>query len=286
MTAQARPRRLGARTALTTVAFYAMLTALALSFLLPLVWMVLTSFKTPYDASRPHSVLPKPFTTGAYHPLLHWDGQAPVLRWFVNSAIVSTITTALVVCTATAAAYALARFRFPGRRIVYGMVIGTLFVPSFMFLIPNYLIIDNMGLLDTKAALILPAVGSAFGVFFLTQFFTTLPAEYEEAALIDGANQWQIFRRVMLPLAQPALSTLAVLTFLASWNDFLWPVYVLFHTQNLTLPAGLPLLQDANIADVPLIMAGAALASVPAIIVFVVAQRKIIASVASTGLKG
>jgi multiple sugar transport system permease protein len=136
------------------------------------------------------------------------------------------------------------------------------------------------------AALILPAIGGAFGVFFLTQFFSTLPAEYEEAALIDGANQWHIFRRVMLPLAQPALSTLAVLTFLASWNDFLWPVYVLFRTENLTLPAGLPLLQDANIANLPLIMAGAVLASVPALIVFVVAQRKIIESVASAGLKG
>jgi multiple sugar transport system permease protein len=119
------------------VAFYAMLTALALSFVLPLVWMALTSFKTQYDAGRPRSVLPNPFTVQAYLPLLQWNGHAPVLRWFVNSVVVSTITTALVVCTAAAAAYALARFRFPGRRIVYGLVIGTLFVPSFMFLIPN-----------------------------------------------------------------------------------------------------------------------------------------------------
>lgn len=285
VTIRQRLPRLSGRRSLVTILFYAMLIALALGFVLPLVWMVLTSFKTPLDASRPGSALPNPFTVQAYIPLLQWDGRAPVLRWFVNSVVVSTITTVLVVCTATAASYALARFRFRGRRFVYDLVVGTLFVPSFVFLIPNYLIIDGLGLLDTMAALVLPAIGAAFGVFFMTQFFSTLPAEYEEAALIDGANQWQIFRRVMLPLAQPALSTLSVLTFLGSWNDFLWPVYVLFRTENLTLPAGLPLLQDANIANLPLIMAGAVLASVPALIVFVIAQRKIIESVASSGLK-
>lgn len=279
-------RRRPPQAMLSWAAFYAVLIALALVFIAPLVWMVLTSVKTSYDAGRAQSGWPDPFTLDAYRPLLTWEGQAPVLRWLVNSLLVSTATTVLVVLTATAAAYALARFRFPGRRVVYGAVIGTLFVPGFIFLIPNYLIVDNLGLLDNLTALILPPIGGAFGVFFLTQFFSTLPSELEEAAFVDGANQWQIFRSVMLPLAQPAISTLSVLTFLGSWSDFLWPVYVLFTAENLTLPAGLPLLQNANIANYPLIMAGAVLASVPALVVFVLAQRKIIESVATAGLKG
>jgi multiple sugar transport system permease protein len=282
----ARKRRPSVHGVFRRTGFYLVLSMLALTFVLPLVWMLVTSLKTSYDAGKSASLFPEHLTLGAYAPLLEWDGPAPVLRWFVNSVVTSSITTVLVLCTATAAAYALARFRFAGRRLVYGLVIGTLFVPSFVFLIPNYLIVDSLGLLDSVAALVLPAVGGSFGVFFLTQFFSTLPGEYEEAALIDGANQWQIFRRVMLPLAQPALSTLAVLIFLASWNDFLWPVYVLFRTENLTLPAGLPLLQNAHIANFPIVMAGAVLASIPALVVFILAQRKIIESVASAGLKG
>lgn len=266
--------------------FYVVLIVLALTVVLPLLWMLITSFKTSYQAGQPTPVWPDPFTLDAYAPLLSWSGQAPVLRWFVNSVLVATITTVLVLITATLAAYALARFQFPGRRIVFSTVVATLFVPGFIFLIPNYLIVDSLGMLDNLVALILPAVGGAFGVFFLTQFFGALPDEYEEAALLDGANQWQILRMVMLPLAQPALSTLAVITFLASWNDFLWPVYVLYRSENLTLPAGLPLLQNANVANYPVIMAGAVIASIPALIVFVLAQRRIIASVASAGLKG
>ncbi|MFF4623455.1 carbohydrate ABC transporter permease [Nonomuraea jabiensis] len=268
------------------IAFYGLLTLLAAAFVLPLLSMVATSLKTPFEASQSPSLVPEKVTFDAYAPLLTWSGQAPVLRWFVNSVIVSTLTTVIVLCTATLAAYALARFRFPGRRLVFGLVVGTLFVPGFIFLIPNYIIIDQFGLLDTLLALILPAAGGAFGVFFLAQFFSGLPAEFEEAALLDGANQWQIFRSVMLPLAQGGLSTLAVITFLGAWNDFLWPTYVLFGTESLTLTAGLPLLQNANVTNLPLIMAGAVLASVPAIVVFVIAQRKIIQSVASAGLKG
>lgn len=285
--ARSRQQARGSRPpVLSRAAFYLVLCALALLFVLPLLWMLLTSLKTSYDAARRDSLWPDPLTFDAYEPLLRWDGQAPVLRWFVNSVIVSTATTVLVLVTATAAAYALARLQFRGRNLVYGLIIATLFVPGFIFLIPNYLIVDSMGLLDSMPALILPAIGGAFGVFFLTQFFGQLPGELEEAALIDGANQWQIFRTVMLPLAQPAISTLAVITFLASWNDFLWPVYVLFRADHLTLPAGLPLLQNANITNYPLVMAGAVLASVPALIVFVLAQRRIIESVATAGLKG
>lgn len=269
-----------------TVVRTMVLVALALLVLVPIVWMISTSFKTQLDAATSTSLVPDPATLDSYRPLTSWSGKSPVVRWFVNSVVTATVTTTLVVTTAALAAYALARFTFRGRGIVFSLVIATLFLPGFVFLIPTYLISDSLGILDSLVALMLPPVGGAFGVFFLRQFFLGLPRELEEAARIDGASDVRIFASVMLPLAQPALSTIAVITFLASWNDFLWPVYALSTTSTLTLPAGLPLLQSAYIANQPLIMAGAVIASVPALLVFVVFQRKIIESVATAGLKG
>lgn len=268
------------------IALYGVLGIIALIFVAPLLWMLSTSFKSPKEALTSTSLLPENFTIDAYLPLLEWGGKTPVLRWFFNSVVTASLTTALVVVTAALAGYALAWFVFPGRKLVFGMIIGTLFLPGFIFLIPNYLIINQLGLLDTIPALVLPAVGGAFGVFFMRQFFLSLPRELDEAAKLDGASDFRVFRSIMLPLAQAGLSTLAILTFLASWNDFLWPVYVMYTTSKLTLPAGLPLLQGAFVTNQPLIMAGAVLASVPALIAFVIGQRKIIESVASSGLKG
>lgn len=269
-----------------TVVRTMVLVALALLVLVPILWMISTSFKTQLDAATSTSLVPDPATLDSYRPLTAWGGKSPVVRWFFNSVVTATVTTALVVTTAALAAYALARFTFRGRGIVFSLVIATLFLPGFVFLIPTYLISDSLGILDSLLALMLPPVGGAFGVFFLRQFFLGLPRELEEAARIDGASDVRIFASVMLPLAQPALSTIAVITFLASWNDFLWPVYALSTTSTLTLPAGLPLLQSAYIANQPLIMAGAVIASVPALLVFVFFQRKIIESVAMAGLKG
>src|SRR5690606_13537774 len=156
----------------------------------------------------------------------------------------------------------------------------------FIFLMPNYLIVDALGWLDTIWALVVPGAAGAFGVFFLRQFFLSLPGELEEAALIDGANRVQIFFRVILPLCKAPLATLTVLTCLGSWNDFLWPLYVLVNPANLTLPAGLATLKGAYGTEYPVIMAGAVLASVPVLILFAFLQRYVIAGVAQSGLKG
>jgi len=184
------------------------------------------------------------------------------------------------------AAYALARMEFPGKNLLFGLIVGTIFVPFIVLLIPNYLIIFQIGWLDTLWAIAIPSAGGAFGVFFLRQIFLSLPREIEEAALLDGANQFQTFFRIVLPLVRPALATLAVLSFLTNWNELLWPVYVLFSPSHLTLPAGLPALQSAYTTNYPAIMAGAVVASVPVIILFVFSQRYVIASVARSGLKG
>jgi multiple sugar transport system permease protein len=269
------------------VLFWITLVVLALIFVAPLVWMLITSFKTSNDAtSVPLSWLPHPFTSSAYSTVLTTNSATPVLRWFLNSLAAATANAVLIVAVDAMAAYALARLRFRGRKVAFATVVGTLFVPPFVFLIPNFLIVSQLGWLDSLWALIVPSAGGAFGVFFLRQFFSSLPVELEEAALIEGANQWQIFTRIVLPLARPALATLTVLSFLTNWNDFLWPVYVLFSADHLTLPAGLGNLQNAATTNYPIAMAGAVVASVPVLILFAAAQRHVIQSVTHSGIKG
>jgi multiple sugar transport system permease protein len=175
---------------------------------------------------------------------------------------------------------------FRGRRFVFAAIIATLFVPPVILIIPNYLIVSELRWLNTLAAVIVPTAASAFGVFFMRQFFLGVPVELEEAARLDGANQWQIFLRVVLPLSKAALATLALLSFLTNWNDFLWPIYVLFSPEMQTLPAGLSTLQSANAVRYDLLMAGAVVASVPVLILFVFLQRFLIEGVARSGLKG
>lgn len=264
---------------------YAVLIVLALAVILPLAWILLTSFKTDGDAIRnPYSAFPNPFSTEAYTTLS--SGQQPVFRWFLNSLAAAALQTVLILVTASMAAYALARLEFWGKRIVFGLIISTLLVPPVIFLIPNYLIVQNLGWLDTLWAITIPGAASAFGVFFLRQFFVGLPAEIEEAARIDGAGDIRIFLQIVLPLARPALATLAVLSFLANWNDFLWPVYVLLSPENLTLQPGLSQLQGAYSTHYAIVMAGAVIASVPVLILFFFAQKQIVESVATSGVKG
>ncbi|SCL14245.1 carbohydrate ABC transporter permease [Micromonospora inyonensis] len=265
---------------------YAVLVILTLVFLAPLIWMLLTSLKTYDGAQRiPPDWLPNPFSGYGYDRILN-DTANPVLRWFVNSMLAATLHALLVLVTASMAAYALARLRFRGRSVGFALIVGTLFIPPTSLIIPNFVIADQLGWVDTLAVVVVPGAASAFGVFFLRQFFLSIPAELEEAAVLDGANHWQVFTKVLLPLSKPALATLAVLSFLSNWNDFLWPVYVLFSPENLTLPAGLGLLQGAYVTDYPVIMAGAVLASVPVLVLFVAAQRHIIQGVSRSGLKG
>jgi multiple sugar transport system permease protein len=269
------------------IPLYLALAALTAVFVIPLIWMVLTSLKT-YTAAQqsPPTWLPDPVSTYGYGRLLTAGSQNPVFRWFLNSLLAGALQTLLVLVTASMAAYALARMRFRGRKVAFAIIVATLFVPPATLIIPNFLVVDKLGWLDTIAVIVVPGAASAFGVFFLRQFFLSLPSELAEAAVLDGANQWQIFARVVLPLSRPALATLAVLSFLANWNDFLWPIFTLFSADHLTLPAGLGLLQGEYVTDYPVIMAGAVLASVPALVLFVFAQRYVIEGVSRSGLKG
>ncbi|TDD07462.1 carbohydrate ABC transporter permease [Nonomuraea deserti] len=266
---------------------YTLLAALAVVFVAPLLWALGTSLKSQSEATRmPPTLFPTEPVTRAYGTIFEGTTQTPVLRWFANSLIAATLHMLLVLAVSSLAAYALARLEFRGKRLMFAVIVGTLLVPGFVFLIPQFLIIDQLGWLDSLTALIVPGAAGAFGVFFLRQFFLGLPRELDEAALVEGANHWQIFTRITLPLSKPALATLAVLSFLANWNDFIWPIFVIFSPEYFTLPPGLSILQGAYTIDYPVIMAGAVLASVPVLILFALTQRYVIEGISRSGLKG
>jgi multiple sugar transport system permease protein len=252
----------------------------------PLAFMLSTSFKSPQEANAlEFSLWPNDPTISAYVEILT-DPQVPVLRWLGNSLLTAVLHSALVVVLATTAAYALARMEFRFKRTLFVLIIATMFVPGIIFLIPHFLIVNQLGWLNSYASLVVPSAAGAFGVFFLRQFFLGIHSSLEEAAIVDGCNQWGVFWRIMVPLAGPAIATLAVLSFLTSWNDFLWPVFVLFSNDMLTLPAGLDQLQSDNTTRYDLLMAGGVIASVPVLIVYVLAQRYIIEGVSQGGVKG
>jgi multiple sugar transport system permease protein len=263
---------------------YAGLLLLTVLFVSPLVFMLTTSFKTNFEAAQP-TWIPKDPTTEGYTFILNAT-QTPVLRWFANSLLAAAGQTLLILVTASMAAYALARMEFPGKRLLTGLIIATIFIPPIVLLVPNYVIVAELGWLDSLTAVVVPGAAGAFGVFFLRQFFVSLPRELEEAAVLDGASRFQIFVRVILPLSKPALATLALLSFLVNWNDFLWPLYVLFSPERLTLQPGLSTLQSAFTTDYATIMVGGVIASVPVLVMFVFAQRFIIEGVSRSGLKG
>lgn len=259
---------------------------LSIIFVGPLAVMGLTSMKTASEAqSADWSFWPGEFTTRAYEALFA-SADNPILRWFLNSMIAASAHALLVVITASLAGYAFARMDFPGKNVLFALVLSTLFVPGFIFMMPNFLMLDRFGWLDTLLAIIVPGAAGAFGVFFMRQFFLSLPKEFEESARIDGAGPFTTFFRIMLPNAAPAVVTLLVLSFLTNWNDFIWPLYVLFSDTNLTLQPGLSKLQGAYTIDYPVIMAGAVIASLPVLLLYTFLQRYVIEGVASSGVKG
>jgi multiple sugar transport system permease protein len=270
-----------------SAAFWVVAVGLMLLVVLPLAWMLITSFKTIGDAqSAPPTLVPTEPTGRAYDVILTTGGQNPVLRWALNSFAAAALHALLVVVVSSMAGYALARMDFAFKKAIFGIIVLTLFVPGFVFLMPNYLLMDQLRWLDTLWALVVPGAAGAFGVFFMRQFFLAIPRELEEVALIDGAGAWTIFTRIILPNAKPALATLTILSFLTNWNDFIWPLFALFSPERLTLPAGLTLLQGAYTTDYPVIMAGATVAAVPVLILYVFVQRYVIEGVARSGIKG
>jgi multiple sugar transport system permease protein len=274
------------RRVLTLIPTYLLMVFIAALIILPLLWMLSTSLKPKSQwFTREIEWIPRTFTLDNYQKLFS-NPATPRGNWFFNSVFIAVASTALVLAIDSLAAYAYARMDFPGRKFLFGLMLLTIFLPGMMFLVPNFLTVANLGLLNNFAGVILPGLAGVFGVFFLRQFFESIPKELEEAAAIDGANKFQIFYMVVLPLAKPALATLGILTFLASWNDFLWPLLILRKADLQTLPPGLRTLQGAYSSEYGLMLAGAVIVAVPVLVIYIALQRYIVQSVAATGLKG
>ena len=265
--------------------------ACAVLWLLPAVWVFVTSLKLTQNIVRlPPEWIPCPATLAHYVEVLFSSSRtARIGRAFLNSTIVSLGTVALVLLTAAMAAYPLARMRFPGRDVIFVLFVGSLMIPNAVVLVPQYILTERLGWLSTYQGLIIPeaAMTFAFGVFLLRQFFLTLPAELEDAARIDGAGPWRIFTRIVLPLSQPVLGALAIFAFRSAWNDFLWPLIAVNKPDMFPLPVALALLRSAYSSEsYGPIMAGATLSALPLLIVFLVANRRIVEGVRVSGLKG
>jgi len=267
------------------------LVTLALLWLVPVVWVLVTSLKLSENIVRlPPEWIPWPATGSHYYEVLFSSSRtARIGRAFVNSLVVSIGTVILVVTTAAMAAYPLARMRFPGRDLVFVLLVGSLMIPNAVVLVPQYVLTQQLGWLSTYQGLIVPEAATtfAFGVFLLRQFFVTMPGDLEDAARIDGANAWQVFWRIVLPLSQPVLAALAIFAFRSAWNDFLWPLIAVNKPDMFPLPVALALLRSAYAAEsYGPIMAGAILSAIPLLVVFIVANRRIVEGVRLSGLKG
>jgi multiple sugar transport system permease protein len=256
---------------------------LALLMVTPLAWMVVTSIQTPNEARQFPPVFPSGIHWQNYTDAIH---AAPFGRFFLNSFIVTgaTVVGNLVLCSL--AGYAFARFRFFGRDVLFVILLATLMIPFQVVMIPIFLIMRHLGLVDSLGALILPNLVTPFGIFLMRQFFRTLPIELEEAARIDGCSRLGTLVRIVLPLSGPALATLAVIAFLWNWNDFLWPLVVIQSQNHMTLQLGLSTFQGAHSTAWTQLMAGNVLAVLPMLVVFLVAQRHFVNSIASAGIKG
>jgi multiple sugar transport system permease protein len=281
----------GRRVDVHALALTAALLALAVIWLVPIVWVLVTSLKvTEHIVRVPPEWIPWPMTGAHYREVLFSSSRtARIGRAFGNSAVIALGAVALVVTTSAMAAYPLARMRFKGRHIVFALLVGSLMIPNAVVLVPQYVLVQRLGWLSTYQGLIVPEAATvfAFGVFLLHQFFVTMPDELEDAARIDGANAWQIFTRIVLPLSQPVLAALAIFAFRSAWNDFLWPLIAVNKPDMFPLPVALALLRSAYSSEsYGPIMAGAALSALPLLVVFLVANRRIVEGVRVSGLKG
>jgi multiple sugar transport system permease protein len=257
---------------------------LALAVLLPLFVVLFTAFKPVVEVNAyPPRLVPSDWTLDNFHRILT---ELPFLRLILNSIVFAGGVTACALVFDSMAAYALARIDFRGRRTLLVLIVATLMIPFQATLIPVYQVVSDLHWVNTFAGMIAPRAADAFGIFFLRQFFVSLPRDLDNAARIDGASEWRVFASIVLPNARPALLTLAVFTFVNNWNDLLWPLVFTNQAEMGTLTSGLTLLTGpGGIIPYGVMMAGALVAVAPLVVVFVLVQRRFVQSVATTGIK-
>lgn len=252
--------------------------------ILPFFWMITTAFKTQGESVQmPPVWFPATWNLDAFMEIIK---KGNFLKAYGNTIISTVITVIGQVALCATAGYSFARVRFPGRNILFVLVLGVLMIPSQIFLMPQYLVVQKMGLLNTIRALFLPNLFSAFGTFLLRQSFLSLPVELEEAATLDGCNRFQIFYKIMLPLTKSSLVALAIMTMKFAWNDLMWPLIVNTSAKKMTLAPLLSSMVSEYGTNYPVQMAGAVMAVLPIVILFIIFQKQFIEGVAHTGVKG
>jgi len=267
----------------TTVLHYFALILVALLMIVPFLWMITTSLKAPGSVLVvPPEIIPRSPTLESYRRVA---ATVPLLRMLMNSVIVTTAVVTAQIITSTLSAYAFARMQWRGREALFMLYLATLMVPSQVTITPLFILVQRLGWMDTYQGLILPGISSAFGTFLLRQAMLGIPREYEEAAFLDGANHWLVFRHVALPMIGPSLATLGVFATMGSWNSFLWPLFITRDERLMTLPVGLSLLQGRYTTEWSMVMAGAVITVLPIVLIFLVAQRAFVRGVALSGLK-
>jgi len=272
------------RISLLTALLYVGLSIGAVLMISPFLFMVLASFKTGQEIVQvPPTLWPVHPTLDNYRQVL---GGIPFGTFYRNSIIVSTTVTLSVLLTSSLAGYIFAKFRFMGCNLLFVVVITTLMIPFQVILIPVYMVVNAVGLLNTLWALILPAMVSPFGIYLMRQYIENLPNDYIDAARIDGTSEWGIYLRVVLPHTRPALSALAIFTFVGSWNDYLWPLIAINDQNKMTIPLALSYFNSAHATRYDLTLTAATLVVVPAVLVFLALQRQFVQGIALTGLKG
>jgi putative chitobiose transport system permease protein len=264
-----------ARRASVTVLWYVLLTLFALVTVFPFAWILLTSLKGPTDLlfSTPPQLLPNDPTLENYGHVLD---ALPIPKFFLNSIVASTATTVFNVLVASLAAYPLAKLRFRGREVIFYLLLATLIVPAQLTYIPSYLLARTFNYYDSLPAIILPSLASAFNIFLMRQAFRGVPNELIDAARVDGAREWRIWWQIAMPLVRPTLATVAIFTFVTSWNDFLWPSLMLPTPTNKTLPVGLAALLSFFSSDFRSVAAGVTMTVLPILLFFVVLQRQFV----------
>jgi len=272
------------RLKMSKIVLFIIMCFVALFMLVPFFWSFSTSVKTAGEVFEyPPKWIPQS---------IHWENYsqvwevAPFGQYLLNSTVVSVMVTILTLVTASLAAYAFARFKFRGRDFIFMLYLGTMMIPSQVTMIPNFIFIKLLGWTDTYTGLILPNVFTALGVFLLRQFFMTIPKEYEDAAKIDGASRFHIYLHVILPLSIPALSTLAVFTFVFQWNNLMWPLIVVNKDIMKTLTLGLASFQGMYSTNWSLLMAAAVMGIIPSFAIFVLGQKYLIKGITFSGIKG
>lgn len=262
---------------------YLLLLVGAVTMLTPLAWMVLASFKTlPEILAFPPTFLPEQVNLDNYRAVFD---TADFVRYFLNSVVIAAISVASVLITSSMAGYAFAKFSFPGRDVLFVVVLATLMIPFQVRVIPLYVLASDLHLLNTYAGMVMPTLVDAFGIFLMRQYMLSIPNELIESARVDGAGEFRIFVQIMLPLAKPALSALTIFTLVVSWESFLWPLLVASSPEMYTLPLGLAQFAGRFVDRTDLQMAAATLTVLPLLIAFLIMQKRFIEGMATTGMK-